>query len=332
MHNILITGGAGFIGSHLVDHFLKDKEVSKIIVVDALLIGSRVENLKIAFDEEESIYIPHNKKIVFEYLDLSVSNEMWYLEGVVKKYKPKYVFHLAAQTHVDRSIDSGVDFAGSNVLGTVNLLECLKGKSCIEKVLIFSTDEVLGMRETGQMFETDPITPRNIYSATKAAQEMLANAYRLTHGVPCLITRCSNAYGPRQWPEKFLPVIVKSVLNEKKIPVYGEGNQIREWTHVSDVCSAVGTVIKNASPGEIWHIGSNIEKTNIEVIGEVLKVLGKNPEMYIKHVEDRKGHDFRYSINCDRLRGNGWSEKVMFEDGIKNTVQWYLGNSDIFQN
>jgi dTDP-glucose 4,6-dehydratase len=330
MYNILITGGAGFIGSHLVDHFLKDDEIKNIVIVDSLLIGSNIHNIPVYFDEKASTYYPTNGKIVFEYIDLSATNDMWYLEkSVINKYRPRYIFHLAAQTHVDRSIESGVDFAQSNVLGTVNLLECLKEKSFIERVLIFSTDEVLGVRNEGQMYEGDPITPRNIYSATKASQEMIADGYRLTHGIPCVVSRCSNAYGPRQWPEKFLPTIIKGIINECKIPVYGSGNQVREWTYVEDVCLAVEKIIKNAAPGEVWHIGSNVEKTNLEIIEFVLSFFGRTADKYVKHVADRKGHDFRYSINCDRLRGVGWAPSTHFDVGMKSTISWYVKNSSI---
>jgi len=308
-YNILITGGAGFIGSHLVKHYLEKEEVDKVIVIDALYIGGSTDNLPIDNDKLELIV-------------MDLNNEK--LEEEIDKYEPKYVVHMAAHTHVDRSIENGIPFGRSNVMGTINLMESLKNKEYLEKILVFSTDETLGVRLEGEMYEDDKLTPRNVYSASKAGQEMMADGYRITHKTPCVISRCSNAYGPNQWPEKLLPVIINKVLKGEKIPVYGKGDQLREWTYVKDICRAVETILKKSEIGQIWHISSNEEKVNLDVIKYVVKKLGKDPNDFIEFVEDRKGHDFRYCLNCARLKEAGWKPEFDFEDGMKETIEWYV--------
>ena len=192
---------------------------------------------------------------------------------------------------------------------------------------MYSTDEVLGMRLEGQMLEGDPLTPRNPYAATKAAQELICDSYRITHKFPIIISRCSNCFGPRQFTEKLLPKLITNILAGNKVPVYGKGDQIREWTYVKDACLAVDFIMEQGSPGEIWHIASNDERVNIDVVKEVITKLGKRPEKFIEYVPDRKAHDFRYSLNCDRLRNAGWTPQYSFEEGIVATIDYFKGKS-----
>jgi len=308
---ILITGGAGFIGSHLVDHWIIKPEVEEVVVIDALYIGGDYKNLPV-----------NNPKLKFYQEDLCDPCVL----DIIEEHLPEYIFNLCSETHVDRSIENGMPFGMSNVIGTMNLLEALKKNKNLKKFLQFSSDEVLGMRLEGQMYEGDPLTPRNPYSATKASQELICDAYRITHGFPIIISRCSNCYGPRQLPEKLLPKLITNVLAGNKVPVYGKGDQIREWTYVKDTCRAIDIIVEKSNSGEIWHIGSNDERVNIDVIKEVITKLGKKPSKCIEYVPDRKAHDFRYSLNCDRLRATGWSPQYTFEEGITETIAYYKGN------
>jgi dTDP-glucose 4,6-dehydratase len=305
---ILITGGAGFIGSHLVDHWIMRSDVEEVVVIDALYTGGDYKNMPI-----------NNPKLKFYHNDLCDP----YVHDIILEHLPEYVFNLAAESHVDRSIINGIPFGMSNVIGTMNLLEALKKNQKLKTFYQMSTDEVLGVRLEGQMLEGDPLTPRNPYSATKASQELICDSYRITHDFPIVILRASNQYGPRQLPEKLLPKLITNVLAGKKVPVYGKGDQIREWTYVKDTCRAIDVIVEKSNPGEIWHIGSNDERVNLDTVKEVITKLGKKPSKYIEYVPDRKAHDFRYSLNCDRLRATGWSPQYIFEEGITETIAYY---------
>jgi dTDP-glucose 4,6-dehydratase len=308
LHKIIVTGGAGFIGSEFVRQGVKAGY--RIVVVDNLSYAGDLARLKDV-----------RSKITFYKVDIA---ERAKLEAVFRKEKPAALVHFAAETHVDRSIKDAAPFLRTNILGTQNLVE-LAVKYNLKKMVHISTDEVYGQSTSGWFKETDPIRPRNPYSATKGAAELLVNAARETYGLPAVIARPSNNYGLWQYPEKFLPVIISSALKDRKIPVYGKGAQIREWLHVSDCARAVFTVLEKGKPGEIYNIGTKFESCNIDTVKNILKLLGKS-EKLIKFVPDRPGHDFRYSVAWEKLKKLGWSPRVSFKDGIKATIAWYTKN------
>lgn len=307
---ILITGGAGFIGSNFVHLMLKKHPEYKIVVLDNLSYAGRKENLQDVLD-----------KITFIKGDIrnkaDVENAMKGCEEVV---------HFAALTHVDRSIIEAGDFVQTDVFGTYNLLESAK-KFEIKKFLFISTDEVYGSIKTGSFKEIDKLNPKNPYSASKAGADLLCQAYFETYRLPILITRSSNNYGPYQHPEKFIPKTTIYTLIERKIPVYGAGENIRDWIYVEDNCEAIDTVLQIGTVGEIYNIGGKQEVRNIEIVKTILKILGKNEDL-IEFVKDRPGHDLRYSLDISKLEKLGWKPKIKFDDGIKKTISWYKGNEN----
>jgi dTDP-glucose 4,6-dehydratase len=334
MKNILITGGAGFIGSNFV-HMMLDKYPDyKIINVDALTYAGNLENLKDVAD---------NPNYIFIRADIRDREKMG---EIFSSYDIDAVVNFAAESHVDRSIVEPEVFLTTNIIGTQVLLDVAKkywkvnpnDKYCKEfnprvKFLQVSTDEVYGaLGETGMFVETMPLMPNSPYSASKASADMIVRAYHETFGMPVNITRCSNNYGPYQFPEKLIPLMINNCLHEKNLPVYGDGMQIRDWLHVSDHCSAIDTVLHKGVVGEVYNIGGNNEKANIEIVKLIIKTLGKS-ESLIKYVKDRPGHDRRYAIDNTKITTQlGWEPAYTFEQGMKETIQWYLDNTKWIEN
>lgn len=327
--NILVTGGAGFIGSNFVKYMLESEHDYKIINVDALTYAGNLENLADIAD---------NPNYVFIKADIRNRAKM---DEVFKEYDIEAVVNFAAESHVDRSIVEPEVFLTTNVIGTQVLLDMAKkywkvnpdDKYCRQykpgvKFLQVSTDEVYGdLDETGMFVETMPLLPNNPYSASKASADLLVRAYHKTFGMPINITRCSNNYGPYQFPEKLIPLMINNCLKGKDLPVYGDGMQIRDWLHVKDHCSAIETVLRKGVDGEVYNIGGNNEKANIEIVKLIIKTLGKSEEL-IKYVKDRPGHDRRYAIDNTKITTQlGWVPSYTFEEGMRETIAWYLDNT-----
>jgi dTDP-glucose 4,6-dehydratase len=247
------------------------------------------------------------------------------LETLLRNEKPRTIVHFAAETHVDRSIQDARPFIETNIIGTQNLVDLARQYN-VEKFLYISTDEVYGESRSGRFHEGLPLRPGNPYAATKAAAEFLARAAVRTHRFPAVIIRPANNYGHWQYPEKFVPVIILKAMHNQKVPVYGEGRQIREWLHVSDCAQGIFTVLEKGAIGEIYNIGSYFEQPNIETARTILRYLGKSADL-IEFVEDRPGHDFRYSVDCAKIRRLGWRPATSFRDGMRQTVEWYREHS-----
>lgn len=312
--NLLVTGGAGFIGSCFVRYMLKNHPDYKIINLDALTYAGNLDNLKDVETNPNYSFVHGN--ICDKQL---VDSLMSQVDACV---------NFAAESHVDRSITGPEIFIQTNVGGTLNLLEMAK-KHKISRYLQVSTDEVYGtLGKTGYFTETTPLAPNSPYSASKASADMLVRAYYETYKMPVLTTRCSNNYGPYQFPEKLIPLFISNLLKGEKVPVYGDGMNIRDWLYVYDHCSAIDTVLHKGRLGEVYNIGGNNEKANIEITKLLIKELGKD-ESSIKYVEDRLGHDRRYAIDSSKIQNElGWHPSVTFEEGIKITIDWYLNNQD----
>lgn len=312
--NLLITGGAGFIGSCFVRYMLKNHPDYKIINLDALTYAGNLDNLKDVETNPNYSFVHGN--ICDKQL---VDSLMSQVDACV---------NFAAESHVDRSITGPEIFIQTNVGGTLNLLEMAK-KHKISRYLQVSTDEVYGtLGKTGYFTETTPLAPNSPYSASKASADMLVRAYYETYKMPVLTTRCSNNYGPYQFPEKLIPLFISNLLKGEKVPVYGDGMNIRDWLYVYDHCSAIDTVLHKGRIGEVYNIGGNNEKANIEITKLLIKELGRD-ESSIKYVEDRLGHDRRYAIDSSKIQNElGWHPSVTFEEGIKITIDWYLNNQD----
>ncbi|PAD71870.1 dTDP-glucose 4,6-dehydratase [Paenibacillus campinasensis] len=312
---LLVTGGAGFIGSNFVLYMLKQYPDYQIINVDALTYAGNLENLKL---------VEGNSNYTFVKADITDSKTIDELVG----QGIDVVVNFAAESHVDRSILEPEVFVNTNVLGTQVLLDAAK-KYGVTKFVQVSTDEVYGsLGETGLFSETTPLAPNSPYSASKAGGDLLVRAYHETFGLPVNITRCSNNYGPYQFPEKLIPLMISRALKDESLPIYGDGLNIRDWLYVEDHCSAIDLVIHKGRLGEVYNIGGNNERTNIHIVQTILKELGK-PESLITYVEDRPGHDRRYGIDPTKITEElGWKPKHNFETGIKETIQWYLDNQD----
>lgn len=334
MKTILITGGAGFIGSNFVKLMLEKHPEYKIINIDALTYAGNLENLK---------DIDGNPNYEFIKVDIRDREK---IEEIFENNDITSVVNFAAESHVDRSIEEPEVFLTTNIIGTQVLLDTAKkywkvnpkDKYCKEykpgvKFLQVSTDEVYGeLGETGMFVETMPLMPNSPYSASKASADMIVRAYNETFGMPVNITRCSNNYGPYQFPEKLIPLMINNCLKEKDLPVYGDGMQVRDWLHVSDHCSAIDTVLHKGKDGEVYNIGGNNEKANIEIVKLIIDTLGKT-EGLIKYVKDRPGHDRRYAIDNTKITTElGWEPAYTFEQGMKETIQWYLDNTEWIQN
>lgn len=334
MKTILVTGGAGFIGSNFVKLMLDKYPDYKIINVDILTYAGNLENLK-----------KIDKYTNYTFIKADIRDRKKIVE-IFKTYDIDNVVNFAAESHVDRSIEEPELFLTTNVIGTQVLLDVARGnwkvspedKYCKKykigvKFLQVSTDEVYGsLGKTGMFVETMPLMPNSPYSASKASADMVVRAYHKTFGLPVNITRCSNNYGPYQFPEKFIPLIINNCLKEKVIPVYGDGMQIRDWLYVSDHCTAIDKVLHKGVDGEIYNIGGNNERANIEVVKLIINALGKSEDL-IKFVKDRPGHDRRYTINNKKITTQlGWNPVYNFEQGMKETIQWYLDHTEWFEN
>lgn len=317
MKKILVTGGAGFIGSCFVRHILKKYPDYKVINIDALTYAGNIENLDDIKDNPNYTFVHGN--ICDKNL---VADLMTEVDTVV---------NFAAESHVDRSITGPEIFIDTNVKGTLNLLQNAKEKG-IDRFLQVSTDEVYGsLGKTGYFYETTPLAPNSPYSASKASADMLVRAYHETYGMPTLNTRCSNNYGPYQYPEKLIPFFISLLLKGEKVPVYGDGMNVRDWLYVYDHCEAIDTVLHKGKIGEVYNIGGHNEKTNMEITRLILEAMGKD-ESSIKYVADRLGHDRRYAISNDKITSElGWKPSLTFEQGIKITIDWYLNNQDWMQ-
>lgn len=315
MKKILVTGGAGFIGSNFIKYMLDKYPDYKIINLDLLTYAGNLENLA----EVENH--PHYTFVKGDICDSSLVNQL-VSEGV------NYIINFAAESHVDRSIEDPGVFIRTNVMGTQILLDAAL-KNNIDKFVQISTDEVYGsLGETGYFTEETPLAPNSPYSASKAGADMLVRAYHETFKLPVNITRCSNNYGPYQFPEKLIPLIIANAQEDKEIPVYGDGLNIRDWLHVKDHCSAIDAVLHCGKPGEVYNIGGHNEKKNIEIVKTILETLNK-PESLIKFVKDRPGHDRRYAIDATKIKKElGWEPSYSFAKGIKETIQWYLENKE----
>ena len=312
--NILVTGGAGFIGSCFIRHILNKYCDYKIINIDALTYAGNIENLNDIKDNPNYKFVHGNicdKELVRELMQ-----------------EVDCVVNFAAESHVDRSITGPEIFIETNVKGTLNLLQAAK-EAKIERFLQVSTDEVYGsLGKTGYFYETTPLAPNSPYSASKASADLLVRAYYETYKMPVLNTRCSNNYGPYQYPEKLIPFFISRLLKGEKVPVYGDGLNVRDWLYVYDHCSAIDTVLHNGKIGEIYNIGGHNEKTNIEITKLILNAMEKD-ESSIEYVQDRLGHDRRYAISNDKIQTQlGWEPSLTFEEGIKITIDWYLNNQD----
>ena len=304
-----ITGAAGFIGSNYVRYVL-DNTDDEVTVFDALTYAGNLSTLKDVDDN------PRYKFVKGNICDpASVAEAMAGHDAVV---------HFAAESHVDRSIDGSEDFILTNCFGT-NVVVDTARKLDIGRVLHIGTDEVYGSVEVGSSLETDPLEPRSPYSASKAGSDLIALAYHHTHGTPVLVTRCTNNFGPYQYPEKAIPLFTTNLIDGKKIPLYGDGLNERDWLYVDDHCSGVHLVLSKGRPGEIYNIGAGNETPNRVLVDKLLSIFGVGEEM-VQYVEDRKGHDRRYSVNIDKITALGWKKKRTLDEALAETVQWYRDN------
>lgn len=326
---LLITGGAGFIGSNLIQHVIDFPEVEKLVNLDALTYAGHLENLE---------SVSRHPKYLFEKVDL---RDKPAVVRVVEQHGITHVMHLAAESHVDRSITGPGDFITTNILGTFNLLEACRGfwGSDLKNKRFHhvSTDEVYGsLGATGLFTETTPYAPNSPYSSSKASSDMLVRAYHHTYGLNTVITNCSNNYGPFQFPEKLIPVVIQSVLSRKAIPVYGDGMNVRDWLYVRDHAAALWLVLTKGKEGETYNIGGHNEWANIHIVqlicdtvDEFAPQLGGDSRKLITFVKDRLGHDRRYAIDASKIqRELGWTPAHKFEGGIRETIRWYLDNQD----
>ena len=314
MSRILVTGGAGFIGSNFIRYMVNKYSEYEIINLDDLTYCGNLENLKDIENKDNYSFVKGNicdKAVVDELVE-----------------KSDYVINFAAESHVDRSISDPEIFIKSNVLGTQVLLNAAKQYG-VEKYIQISTDEVYGsLGKTGYFKETTPLQPNSPYSASKASGDLITRSYGETFGLPINITRCSNNYGPFQFPEKLIPLMISNALEDKKLPVYGDGKNVRDWLHVYDHCQAIDLVLHDGKFGEVYNIGGNNEKQNIEIVKLILSQLDKD-ESLIEFVPDRLGHDRRYAIDSNKIQNDlGWSPKYSFDVGIEQTIQWYLDNQN----
>ncbi|HEY9188862.1 MAG TPA: dTDP-glucose 4,6-dehydratase [Bacteroidota bacterium] len=310
MQSLLVTGGAGFIGSNFVRYMLNKYLDYRIIVLDALTYAGNLENLK-EFEK--------NPRFIFLHGDIrdekAVDNAVRNVDVIV---------NFAAETFVDRSIHGAADFIQTDVHGTYVLLEAAK-KYKIERYIQISTDEVYGSIDSGSFTEESPINPNNPYSASKAGGDMLVRSYYITYGLPVITTRASNNFGPYQFPEKLIPLFVTNAIDNLKLPLYGDGQNVRDWLYVLDHCKAIDIILHKGKIGEVYNIGGGNEKSNIEITKYILNYLGK-PESLIQRVQDRLGHDRRYSINSSKLKSLGWQPEYNFESALRDTIEWYVKN------
>ncbi len=312
---ILVTGGAGFIGANFIHYILEKYSEDKVVNLDALTYAGNLDNLK---DIEDN---PNYEFVHGDITDKKLVNDL------VKDVD--VVVHFAAESHVDRSIEDSDAFVKTNVNGTLALLEAAKNNGN-KRFHHISTDEVYGSLEKDDpaFNEKTPYDPRSPYSASKASSDHLVRSYFHTHNLPITISNCSNNYGLYQFPEKLIPLFVTNLIEGKKIPIYGTGENIRDWLHVKDHCIAIDKIVREGKIGETYCIGGNAERTNLEITHKILELMGAD-ESSIEYVEDRKGHDKRYAIDFSKIKNElGWKPSISFEDGIKETVEWYKNNQD----
>lgn len=319
---IIVTGGAGFIGSNFVYYLLNKHPEDEIICIDSLTYAGNMATL------EEAL---KNPRFSFEKVDIADRTAIY---EVFEKYNPDIVVNFAAESHVDRSIENPEIFLRTNIIGTSVLLDACR-KYGITRYHQVSTDEVYGdlPLDRPDLFFTEetPIHTSSPYSSSKAGADLLVLAYNRTFGVPVTISRCSNNYGPYHFPEKLIPLMIINALADKPLPVYGKGENIRDWLYVKDHCSAIDKIIRNGRVGEVYNIGGHNEKTNIYVVKKILEILGKSEDL-IKYVTDRPGHDMRYAIDPTKIHNElGWLPETSFDEGIEKTVKWYLDNKDWWQ-
>ena len=331
MKNVLVTGGAGFIGSNFIHYILEARQDINVIVnLDFLTYAGNLENLR---------SVERDPRYQFVHGDI---RDRKLVDILFQKYRFDAVVHFAAESHVDRSIVEPEIFLTTNVVGTQTLLDAAKDHWKLDpsdkysrkyrpdvKYLQVSTDEVYGtLGKTGIFTETTPLAPNSPYSASKAGADLIVRAYHETYGLPVNITRCSNNYGPYQFPEKLIPLMIHNALEDKPLPVYGDGMQVRDWLHVKDHCAAISTVLEKGKVGEVYNIGGNNERTNMEIVRLILRILDK-PESLITHVQDRPGHDRRYAIDNTKITKElGWWPAYTFNQGMSDTIQWYLNHKN----
>jgi dTDP-glucose 4,6-dehydratase len=315
MTALLVTGGCGFIGSNFIRHVLSREPGLTVVNLDALTYAGNPGNLADLADE------PRYRFVRGDVADRGAV-EAAFDEGV------RSVVHFAAESHVDRSIADSSPFVRTNVLGTQVLLDVARARG-VERFVAVSTDEVYGsLGAAGAFTEETPLAPNSPYAASKAAADLLVRSYVKTFGLPAILTRCSNNYGPYQFPEKLIPLFVCNLMRDEPVPVYGDGLQVRDWIHVRDHCAALHRVWHAGKPGEVYNIGGRSERSNLALTRTLLKVMGKPPSL-VRHVKDRPGHDRRYAIDCSKIeRELGWRPSVPFEEGLRETVEWYRDNGE----
>ena len=314
--NLLITGGAGFIGSNFVRFILEKYPEYNVVNLDLLTYAGNLETLK---------DIEHLPNYTFVYGDIG-NQEL--VDHIVKTHQTDVIVNFAAESHVDRSITEPDVFVKTNILGTQVLLEVAKSNN-ITKYVQISTDEVYGsLGDTGYFSEETPLAPNSPYSASKTSADLLVRSYHETYGMNVNITRCSNNYGPYHFPEKLIPLMITNALEQKELPVYGDGKNIRDWLHVKDHCSAIDLVVHKGEAGEIYNIGGHNERTNLEIVELIVENLGASKDL-IKYVKDRLGHDRRYAIDPKKISTElGWKPEYTFDKGIEETIQWFLDNKE----
>jgi dTDP-glucose 4,6-dehydratase len=311
MTEILVTGGAGFIGSNFVHYILRARPDWHVTTLDKLTYAGRLENLKDVIDS------PRHTFVKGDIADAPVAAPL------VKA--ADYVAHFAAETHVDRSILEAGEFIRTDIFGTFVLLEAARGAPNLKRFVQISTDEVYGSVPEGSSTETDQLKPRNPYSASKAGADRLAYSYWATYNVPVIVTRASNNYGPHQFPEKVIPLFITNLIDHAPVPLYGDGQNVRDWLHVDDHCSAIDLLLERSEPGEVYNIGGGNEVRNVDLTHRLLKLLDRS-ESLIRRVQDRPGHDRRYSLDTTKLQRLGWTPSHAFEEGLADTVAWYRAN------
>ena len=324
MKKVIVTGGLGFIGSNLIDLLLKKKFF--VINIDKITYSSSFYNTR-EFKRLKN----------YRFIKLDIKNKK--IKEILIKYKPSCIFNLAAETHVDRSIDNPHNFIQSNIVGVYNLLECFRkfSNKYKSKLIHISTDEVYGDILNGRTSETYPYQPSSPYAASKAASDHLVSSYVRTYKIPAIITNCSNNYGPKQHPEKLIPKLIYNILNNKPLPIYGNGSNSREWIYVKDHCEALIKVFQKGKVGEFYNIGSNKNLNNLQVTKNLLKVSNQinhlGNKVKIIFVKDRPGHDLRYALNSNKIKKNlNWYPKTSFKEGIKLTFNWYNENKNYYKS
>ena len=321
--NVLVTGGAGFIGSNFVFHMLKEHLTYRVVCLDTLTYAGNLSTLEPVMENSN-----------FKFVKGDITDREL-VEGLFEEEKFDFVVNFAAESHVDRSIEDPGIFLRTNILGTQVLMDASR-KHGVKRFHQVSTDEVYGdlPLDRPDLFFTEetPIHTSSPYSASKASADLLVQAYQRTFGLPITISRCSNNYGPYHFPEKLIPLMISRALNDESLPVYGKGENVRDWLYVGDHCTAIDLILHKGKVGEVYNIGGNNEKTNLEVVKTILKELGK-PESLITYVKDRAGHDMRYAIDPSKTRRElGWEPTTLFDEGIKETIKWYLNNRSWWEN